>query len=121
MSIIIDIFNNLLKYNEKEIFIIVDMNNQIWFKLKDILKILDYNDLARTVSRLKVDNKKYFSDIKVLPSMAVPLNFQKTTIFIDEAGLYKLLTNSTKELAKNLEMRCLVIFYHQSVKQVHII
>ncbi len=100
MSIIIDIFNNLLKYNEKEIFIIVDMNNQIWFKLKDILKILDYNDLARTVSRLKVDNKKYFSDIKVLPSMAVPLNFQKTTIFIDEAGLYKLLTNSTKELAK---------------------
>ena len=32
--------------------------------------------------------------------MAVPLNFQTTTIFIDEAGLYKLLTNSTKELAK---------------------
>ena len=34
------------------------------------------------------------------PSRGTPLNFQTTTIFIDEAGLYKLLTNSTKELAK---------------------
>ena len=32
--------------------------------------------------------------------MAVPYNFQQTTIFIDESGLYKLLTNSTKSLAK---------------------
>lgn len=100
MSIIVDIFNNLLKYNEKEIFIVIDINNQIWFKLKDILKILNYNDLSRTVSRLKIDDKTPFKNIKVLPSMAVPLNFQTTTIFIDEAGLYKLLTNSTKELAK---------------------
>ena len=30
----------------------------------------------------------------------VVLRFHKYTIFIDEAGLYKLLTNSTKELAK---------------------
>jgi prophage antirepressor-like protein len=102
MSVFIDIFNNLLKYNEKEVFIIVDMNNQIWFKLKDIVKLLDYNDYSRTVSRLKLDNsnKKTFSNIKALPSMAVPYNFQPSTIFIDEAGLYKLLTNSTKELAK---------------------
>lgn len=101
MSVFIDIFNNLLKYNEKTIFIIVDKYNQIWFKLKDIVKLLEYNDHSRTVSRLKLDNnKKPFSRIKVLPSMAVPSNFQLTTIFIDEAGLYKLLTNSTKGLAK---------------------
>ena len=102
MSIFIDLFNNLLKYNEKEVFIVVDTNNQIWFKLKDIVKLLDYNDHSRTVSRLKLEknNKKTFSNIKVPSSMAVPSNFQLTTIFIDEAGLYKLLTNSTKELAK---------------------
>ena len=34
------------------------------------------------------------------PSRGTPLNFQPSTIFIDEAGLYNLLTNSTKELAK---------------------
>ena len=67
MSIFIDLFNNLLKYNEKEVFIVVDKNNQIWFKLKDIVKLLDYNDHSRTVSRLKLEknNKKTFSNIKV--------------------------------------------------------
>jgi prophage antirepressor-like protein len=99
MSVFIDIFNNLLKYNQQNIFIVVDKYNQIWFKLKDIVKLLNYNDHARTVTRLKLDKKK-FSDIKVLPSMAVPSNFQPSTIFIDESGLYKLLTNCTKNLAK---------------------
>jgi prophage antirepressor-like protein len=100
MSAIIDVFNNLLKYNQKEIFIVVDKNNQIWFKLKDIVKLLGYNDHSRTVSRINISNKFKFKDIKVLPSMAIPLNFQSSTIFIDESGLYKLLTNSKKELAQ---------------------
>ena len=34
------------------------------------------------------------------PSRSTPFNFQPTTIFIDESGLYKLLTNSNKSLAK---------------------
>ena len=34
MSRIIDIFENLLKYNNIEVFIILDINNDIWFKLK---------------------------------------------------------------------------------------
>ena len=100
MSVFIDIFNNLLKYNQEEIFIVVDKNNQIWFKLKDIVKLLGYNDHSRTVSRINISNKFKFKDIKVLPLMAVPLNFQPSTIFIDESGLYKLLTNSKKELAQ---------------------
>lgn len=93
MSVFIDIFNNLLKYNNQEVFIVVDRYNQIWFKLKDIVRILDYNDHARTVTRLNIDdeNKIYYNKIKLLPSMAVPPNFQPSTIFIDEAGLYKLL------------------------------
>ena len=65
MSIFIDIFNNLLKYNEKEVFIIIDKNNQIWFKLKDIVKLLDYNDHSRTVSRINIKNKYKFSELKV--------------------------------------------------------
>ena len=67
MSIIIDIFNNLLKYNEKEIFIVVDMNNQIWFKLKDILKILDYKNLKKAlyIASFSDINKKKYENIKV--------------------------------------------------------
>lgn len=32
MSVFIDIFNNLLKYNEQEVFIVVDKYNQIWLE-----------------------------------------------------------------------------------------
>ena len=38
--------------------------------------------------------------IKVYPSRGTPLNLQPNAFFIDEAGLYKLLTNSRKELAQ---------------------
>jgi prophage antirepressor-like protein len=102
MSIIIDIFNNLLKYNEKEIFIVVDINNQIWFKLKDILKILNYKNLKKAlyISSVSDINKKTYVNIQMYPSRGTSANIHKYTIFIDEAGLYKLLTNSTKELAK---------------------
>ena len=33
MSVFIDIFNNLLKYNEQEVFIVVDKYNQIWLEM----------------------------------------------------------------------------------------
>ena len=49
MSVFIDIFNNLLKYNQEEIFIIVDKNNQIWFKLRDILKLLGYKNYKKAL------------------------------------------------------------------------
>jgi prophage antirepressor-like protein len=56
MSVFIDIFNNLFKYNNQEVFIILDRYNQIWFKLKDIVRLLGYNDHSRTVTRINVDN-----------------------------------------------------------------
>ncbi len=103
MSVFIDIFNNLLKYNEQNIFIIVDTNNQIWFKLKDVLKMLDYKNLKKALYLSFIDeyNKKTYKNIKLMyPSRGTSPELHKYTIFIDEAGLYKLLTNSTKELAK---------------------
>jgi prophage antirepressor-like protein len=38
--------------------------------------------------------------IKVSQSIGIPSNFQKTTKFINESGLYELLSISTKPLAK---------------------
>ena len=34
MSSIIDTFENLLKYNNKEVFIVLDVNNEIWFIIR---------------------------------------------------------------------------------------
>jgi len=105
MSVFIDVFNNLLKYNEQEVFIVVDKYNQMWFKLKDILKLLGYSNLKKTLYSSIIDknNKKKYSQLKVYPSRGTPLNFQSTTIFIDEAGLYKLLSNSKKDLAEKFK------------------
>ena len=58
MSFIIDIFNNLLKYNDTNIFIAFDNDNNIWFKLRDILKILGYEDVQKAITRFNI-NKKY--------------------------------------------------------------
>ena len=57
MSSIINIFNNLLKYNDKEVFIILDINNEIYFKIKDILKLLNYNGINKFTRIKGVDNK----------------------------------------------------------------
>ena len=48
-------------------------------------------------------NKKYiksYKHIKVPQSTTVPWNFQPKTKFINESGLYQLLSKSTKPLAK---------------------
>ena len=49
MSVFIDVFNNLLKYNNQEVFIVVDKYNQIWFKLRDIVKLLGYSNFKKVV------------------------------------------------------------------------
>ena len=69
MSSIINVFENLLKYNDKKVFIILDINNEIWFKLKDIFKLLGYTNSRKAVQEAQVNNKykKKYKYIKVYP------------------------------------------------------
>ena len=101
MSSLINVFENLLKYNDKKVFIILDINNEIWFKLKDIFKLLGYTNSRKAVQEAQVNNKykKKYKYIKVYPPRGTPLNAQPTSIFVNEAGLYQLLSNSHKPLA----------------------
>jgi prophage antirepressor-like protein len=66
MSIFIDLFNNLLKYN-KEVFIVVDKYNQTWFKLKDILKLLGYSNLKKALYSSNINNRKKYYKIAIYP------------------------------------------------------
>ncbi len=98
-----DIFNQLLKINEENIFIIFDIKGKVWFKFKDVLKVLEYKNLKDAIFNNKL-NKKYklkFNDIKVYRLNSTPLNFQKNTLFINEYGLYKILLSSNKKEAIN--------------------
>jgi prophage antirepressor-like protein len=98
----LDIFNKLLKINEDNIMIIFDINGDIWFKFKDVLFVLGYSDIKHTISEMNImkNNKIQYSNIKVVGSTPPPYNFQKNTMFINESGLYEVLSLSRKPLAK---------------------
>lgn len=105
MSFIIDVFENLLKYNDKNVFILLDINNEIWFKLKDIYSILGYNNTSKATQNIKIisKNKVKYENLKVHPSRGVPLNNQSNAYFVNEAGMYQLLTNSRKPIANDFK------------------
>ena len=97
----LDVFNKLLKINDESIMIIFDVDGNIWFKFRDLLKALGYTSIDKTIYNFNIPNdyKAKYSEIKVIPSWEVPLNFQKNTIFINEPGLYAVLSISNKPLA----------------------
>lgn len=96
-----DIFNQILKVNDNDIMIIYDIEGNIWFGLIDIIKLLDYKNYKKANNQLKINinNIKIYSKIKGTPR-GVPLIIQPNKKFINEAGLYELLSISTKPLAR---------------------
>lgn len=97
------IFDNIIKCNNKEILIIYDKEGEIWFKLKNITQLLGYTSINKQLNLLKLNNhniKQYLEISRPPHIIGVPLNFQKNTNFINEAGLYELLTKSNKPIAK---------------------
>ena len=98
-----EILNNILKINDSEIIIIYDKEGIIWFGLKDILKILGYTSLENAVSLIKIKkkNKQKYNKIKIFENIKKYINISKPNkMFINESGLYELLSNSNKSLAK---------------------
>ena len=106
MSFIVNVFENLLKYNNTNIFITFDSDNNIFFKLRDILKILGYTNVKKALIRFDINKEytvKYIDIIGGDIESPLPPNFQLTTRFINETGLYILLSNSKKKLAKDFK------------------
>ena len=97
-----DIFNKILKINKREIVIIYDINNNIWFGLRDIIKALDYKNYKKSNNQLKINkiNIKIYSKLKGTPSGVPFKSNQPHKKFINESGLYELLSLSRKPLAK---------------------
>ena len=100
MQTIIDIFNNILKYDTSDIYVILDTNGIPWFLGSACAQLLKYSDTNRAI-RTHV-NKKYKTHLANLirfmkhKPIDVPLN----SIYINEFGLYSLLLSSRKEQAK---------------------
>jgi prophage antirepressor-like protein len=100
MNFFLDIFNQLLKINEQKIFIIFDIDNNIWFKFKDVLKVLGYTSTLKQSNIFNI-NKEYLKKFISIPHSAGVLSvLHPTTSFINESGLYDVLSKSNKPLAK---------------------
>lgn len=101
-SFFLDIFNKILKINDNEIIIIFDNDNNIWFSLRDIIKVLGYNNVTNAITNIKISSeyKMEYSKILTPNGQGVKKFIKPNRKFINEPGLYELLSISTKPLAK---------------------
>jgi prophage antirepressor-like protein len=102
MDFFLDIFNQLFTINEEEIFIIFDIDGNIWFKFKDVLRVLGYTSTLKQSYIFNI-NKKYikkYITFAIPQSNGVSQKVHPTTLFINESGLYEVLSKSTKDLAQ---------------------
>ena len=99
----LDIWNNLLKFNEKNIFIVFDKDGNIWFGMKDLFRALGYNNLKKVKLNLKIPLKYVlkYSKVKGVHMTTPPLNIQPHTKMVNESGLNYILANSKKPIAKD--------------------
>ena len=77
----LDIWNNLLKFNEKNIFIVFDKDGNIWFGMKDLFRALGYTSLKLIVNDFGVPANyvTIYKYIKGATLMKTPLNIQPPT------------------------------------------
>jgi prophage antirepressor-like protein len=85
MNNIIDIYNNILKYDNKIINFVIDKNNIIWFKFLTICRLLNYKSSKDTLkAHVFKENKVRFKELNLY---FYPKD-QLDTIYINERGLY---------------------------------
>jgi prophage antirepressor-like protein len=100
------VYDNIFKFNNTEIVILFDENNTIWLSYNDILKSLGYTDIKKLKKRLKLDNIFFSNYEKIYPLSKlnkIKLEYQKPNEkFINESGVYLLLSLSSKTIAKQL-------------------
>ena len=102
MSIIEKVFH----YEENEITVI-KCRDDIWFKAKQVATLLGYLDPGRS-TRENVDPKDRISLEKLIgkgganhvPPPPLVSNFQGSTLYLNESGLYSLIFGSKLESAK---------------------
>ena len=105
----LEVFNKILKVNDTEITILFDKSNKIWFGYRDILKALEYSHYNKANQKLKINkqNIKKYIEIVLTPAGVrtskndnINIYIHPSKIFINESGLYEVLSLSTKPLAK---------------------
>jgi len=61
------IFNEMIKVNDKEMMIIYDKFGDVWFGLRDLLKILGYVNFEKANANIKVSKQNKIIYSKMAP------------------------------------------------------
>ena len=99
-----DIINK--EFNNKNIHIILDKDNNPWFKGKDIAEILGYKDTDKSIRiHIDEDDKNLYMNLNLGPAVLAGLNNTNlnNTIYINESGLYSLILSSKLPSARQFK------------------
>jgi prophage antirepressor-like protein len=65
MALIVNLYNNMLTYDNKDVVVIVDNDNQLWFHGKQFAKILNYANPKNAISDHVYEHEKItYGDLK---------------------------------------------------------
>lgn len=93
MTTMIDIYDSVIKFNGKEIDIVFDTSDNIWFSANQVVTVLEYSDVKQAI-KYNIDKSdrvqyRYIDKLFYLNKRVDP-----QTIFINEVGLYTLILKS---------------------------
>ena len=108
-SLIVDIYQNIININGRDILVLKDNDNTIWFAFRQIIDILDYKNIRKEMKRIEIDKKEIISLEQLLDKIPTSNkidytnNLQPTLKMISEVGLFMLLDKSKKPKALELK------------------
>ena len=102
-KLILDIYDDIVKINDKNVIITFDKYKNIWFSLPHLLKALDYSTYREEVKSIKniISDEDISTYIEITNVSSNKI--QGHTKMISESGLYLLLSKSRKPLAVELK------------------
>jgi len=105
--------DNQLSFEGTNFFYFKDDNNEIWFKGRDVAKILGYKDTKDAIQQhIDKEDKIPYKDLVAVPNTPQKgitntegsnLNIKPNTIFINESGLYSIMISSKLPKAKEFK------------------
>lgn len=98
---LIDLFNNILRYKDNDIVIVLDDDGEPQFSAIQIAKILGYVNTKRDISNNVPEEYKTTLDQIVDNPSEINPNAQPHSIFINESGLYALVSKSKQIQAED--------------------
>lgn len=99
--------NKNMIYNNKNMFVIIDNDNKIWFKATDVANILEYKRSTNAIKyHIDEEDKCVFRDLQPSIDNSLLTKKQKSrpgTIYINESGFYSIALSSKQPDAKSFK------------------